>query len=43
MKKKLFWLRIRLFLLYAAAHEYAALYLQLLWSALETIIKSLHF
>jgi hypothetical protein len=43
MKRALFWLKLRLFLLYAAAHEHAALYLQLLWSALETIIKSLHF
>jgi hypothetical protein len=43
MKKTLFWLRVRLFLLYAAAQEHAALYLQLLWNALETIIKSLPF
>jgi hypothetical protein len=43
MKKTLFWLRVRLFLLYVTAHENAALYLQLLWSAVETIIKSLPF
>jgi hypothetical protein len=43
MKNTLFWIRFRLWLLYVAAQEHAALYLQLLWSALETIIKSLPF
>jgi hypothetical protein len=43
MKKKLFWIRFRLWLLCVTAHEHAALYLQLLWSAVETIIKSLPF
>jgi hypothetical protein len=43
MKKKLFWIRFRQFLLYVAAQEYAVLYLQLLWSAVERILTSLHF
>jgi hypothetical protein len=43
MKRALFWLKLRLFLLYAAAHEHTALYLQLLWSAVERILTSLPF
>jgi hypothetical protein len=43
MKNTLLWFKIRLFLLYAAAHEHAALYLQLLWSVVERILTSLPF
>jgi hypothetical protein len=39
MKRKIYWLKIRWFLLYVTVQEHATLYLQLLWSALAALFS----